>query len=118
MKRATFLLLYFASGSLGRRTTLLRLGMFCLPFKMDCFNPQPLEREVVADSQDKAFLSFNPQPLKREVATGHQKRRRFDRGYYPQSLSDAYTRVPILFPFQTLSCESTPTTLQNTFRER
>src|SRR5579864_8036109 len=31
VKRATFRLLYFASGTSGRRTTLLRLGKVCLP---------------------------------------------------------------------------------------
>src|SRR5579859_58314 len=30
VKRATLRLLYFASGTSGRRTTLLRLGTFCL----------------------------------------------------------------------------------------
>src|SRR6266568_2129323 len=33
VKRATFRLLYFASGTSGRRTTLLRLGTICLLLK-------------------------------------------------------------------------------------
>src|SRR5215467_554636 len=97
VKRATFRLLYFASGTSGRRTTLLRLGKVCL-----------LVDRLIERSHDTS--GYLPQAGCLQVC-GHQKRRRMDcRGdltrlvsYYGicnegstvQSSTDAYTRMPI-----------------------
>src|SRR5437588_7197490 len=67
VKRATFRLLYFASGTSGRRTTLLRLGTICL-----------LINELV-------WFSTVP-------AHGHQKRRRCDCGEFILTISRTPTR--------------------------
>src|SRR5450432_1303527 len=83
VKRATFLLLYFASGTSGRRTALLRLGNLLPPRVFKEFAP--------------LFGSFSR----------HQKRRRCDREARSQSHSDALTRSFAVFPFRcTLTCIS------------
>src|SRR2546421_5812498 len=47
VKRATFRLLYFASGTSGRRTTLLRLGTVCLLInELAWFSPVPNYRNL------------------------------------------------------------------------
>src|SRR5581483_2778907 len=88
VKRATLRLLYFASGTSGRRTTLLRLGKV----RLLSILLEP-DRSLF---RSKSLLDYTRPIAPDETISRHQKRRRFDWGATPQSLSDAYARMPFL----------------------
>jgi hypothetical protein len=71
VKRATFLLLYFASGISGRFTTLLRLGKVCLLLDINT------RKGVEFDCSQVAYL--------------------MSQGTTPAISTDAYTQVPFRF---------------------